>query len=125
MGGQVGGGHGGSDRESGIPSRPRISRPEELLGSGENIDLQKAAVGAAVDTVVKAEVLTSAGTSTVLRLGFADSLGPAAQALFAFHDLLFSVLLPILVGVLLQLLIFLFRHPSYRFLLDCQPIEFL
>merc|ERR1712183_510276 len=66
----------------------------------------------------------SSPRGTVSSLGFPSSNGVSAEALFAFHDFIFVFLLPILVGVFSYILILLIRIPSFRLLLDCQPVEF-
>jgi len=121
---------GAGDATRGIPSRPPIHEPWEYWGAGEaGLHLRKRAEVVARQQIKTEATVTTEAVSTLPKgsnwgVGFVDSLGPRAKAVFAFYDLLLGVLLPILVGVLFQVIFFIFRHPRYRFLLESQPLEF-
>lgn len=57
-------------------------------------------------------------------LGFQDAASPGAEALIFFHDMLMSLLLPILIGVLSWGSLFLVRSSSHRYLTDHTALEF-
>jgi len=57
-------------------------------------------------------------------LGLQDAASPGAEALIFFHDMLMSLLLPILLGVLSWGFILVGRSSTHRYLTDHTALEF-
>ena len=118
----------GQNGDQGGSGPPQIRGPaDSLRGQGDPLHPlvpKDPSIPVSPVSPVKDSGLTSP-RGTVSSLGFPSSNGASAEALFAFHDFLFVFLLPILVGVFSYILILMLRFPSFRLLLDCQPLEFL